>query len=116
VVVSLFASLEENDADTAAADFATEGFIAYEEPPLRIGTDARDRDLLDEYLKQRVEDGSRLALVDLYFNGGGSDRFRFNIEARNENDDPIYGVGAISCANEKVVRLVLSVPDPYSGA
>ena len=113
VVSSLFAAMETGNADAAADHFAIDEFVAYEEPPLRVGANARNRESLDGYLKQRAEDGSRMSLVTLYFNGGGLDRSRFNVEVHNEDDDSIYGIGAIGCREQKIVRLILTTPDPY---
>lgn len=100
-------ALNDGDADVAEQFFAVSGFSWYSEDPYRLGDDARNRDSLTGYLRDRVEEDARLRVLFFDFNSerpqGALGHFGFY--AINESWQLISGKGAATCESGELTVL-----------
>lgn len=101
--------------------FSHERYVWYSSgrPGIRRGRDARNRDTLLRYFRERHRRGDRLALVAWRFNGYASELGHFELAARRRADDfrggrwfAIAGKGALDCSRPPVTIAALSVGGP----
>jgi hypothetical protein len=100
-------ALNVGDAELAERFFADGSFSWYSEDPYRLGDDARNRDSLDDYLRDRVEQDARLRVLFFDFNSEAPSGAlgHFGFYAVNESWQLISGKGAVLCESGELTVL-----------
>jgi hypothetical protein len=93
-------TLTSGEPELVEQFFAERGsFSWFSETPHRIGDDARDRDSLGDYLRDRIEQDARLRVLFFDFNSEAPAGVlgQFGFYAVNETWDLVSGKGAVDC-------------------
>lgn len=101
-------ALNSGDPELAEQFFADSGsFSWFSENPFRIGDDARDRDSLDDYLRDRVEQDARLRVLFFDFNSEAPSGVlgHFGFYAVDDSWDFVSGKGAVFCESGELTVL-----------
>jgi len=100
-------ALNAGDAELAEQFFADGSFSWYSEDPYRLGDDARNRDSLDGYLRDRVEQDAWLRVLFFDFNSEAPTGVlgNFGFHAVNESWQLVSGKGAALCESGELTVL-----------
>lgn len=100
-------ALNAGDVELAEQFFADGSFSWYSEDPSRLGDDARNRDSLDGYLRNRVEQDAKLRVLFFDFNSEAPSGVlgHFGFYAVNESWQLVSGKGAALCESGELTVL-----------